>query len=311
MPFTPFAPTPSFRQIRFPKAYKSPSKGNYAIVLASVHSIRTHKSSTISTITLFYSLRLFAMSRSANRRRNVSSPKPCLKSPKKSPRSTPRHSRAPDSRRSSASDQRDVFDWYEKYQYKADAGDIFSPEWQCRLTDWSNEFEQDIENLRDIVAQHEQYPEKLELGLFFLAYPVVAFSLWHLLQACYELDRRICGTSKLGESDIAEWQNWRPFQYLRSTNIMSTWKDNLVSLTSQVERSNDEFKKEAVASRLYTIDEGVGLLEEALSTVESVFDEGKQKSMRCSPWVLDLIHEGVGNRSRAIEEHIHHHPVAP
>jgi hypothetical protein len=239
----------------------------------------------------------------------ATSSNPSLTSSKKNPRSTPRRSRTYDARpketvgSSLAFDQRAVFDWYEKYQYKDDAGDIFSPEWQYRLTDWRNEFDQDSKTVHDRVAQQEGQPEKLELGLFFLAHPVAAFSLWHVLQACYELDKRICGTPTPEKNEVAEWQNWRPLQYLLSTHIMSTWEDNLALFSSEVNGSNDRFQRETVASRLYAMAEGVHVLEEALSILASVFKRQRTDMLR-SYWMLDLIHQGVNERCRAIEKHI-------
>jgi hypothetical protein len=153
------------------------------------------------------------------------------------------------------------------------------------------------------VAQQEPQPKELELGLFFLAHPVAAFSLWHVLQACYELDKRICGTPTPEKNEVAEWQNWRPLQYLLSPHIMSTWEDNLVLFSSEVQGSNDRFKRETVAGRLYAIAEGDHVLEEALSILESVFKR-QRTDMACSYWMLDLIHEGVDRRCRDIEKHI-------
>ena len=249
-------------------------------------------------------------------------PKPnamrCTKNPRSTPRrSTPRRSRPRRSRThdarpkktvkySLASNQRAVFDWYEKKQYRDDAGVIFSPEWQCRLTDWRIEFDPDMQKVHDRLVQLEQDPENLKLGLFFVAHSVAAFSLWHLLQACYELDKRICGTSKQQNKELAEWQHWPPFQYLLSTHIVSTWEANLVSFSSQVKQSANIFQKENVASRLFAMVEGIQVLEEALSILTSVF-EGKRKDMHCCYWMLRLIREGVDNRYRAIEKHITHH----
>ncbi|PVH70875.1 hypothetical protein DL98DRAFT_597440 [Cadophora sp. DSE1049] len=227
----------------------------------------------------------------------------------KNPQATPRRSRTHDTRtvkRSLASNQRAVFDWYEENQYRDDVGDIFSSKWQCRLTDWRNEFDPDTQNLHDRMLQLKEDPKTLELGLFFVAHSVAAFSLWHLLQACYELDKRICETSISQNKKLAEWQQWRPFQYLLSTDIVSEWGTHLDSLSTQVKPSTNIFKKEIAASRLLAMAEGVQVLEEALSIVTSVF-MGKRKDMPCSFWMLDLIREGVDNRCRAIEKHITHH----
>ena len=230
--------------------------------------------------------------------------------PSKNPRSTPRRSRTHNARTvksSLASDQRAVFDWYEENEYRDDAGDIFSSEWQCRLTDWRNAFDPDTQNVHDRMLQLKEDPETLELGLFFVAHSVAQHSpLWHILQACYELDKRICETSKLQSQKLTQWQQLRPFQYLLSTDIVSEWGTHLDLLSAQLKPSTNIFKKEIAASRLIAMAEGVQVLEEALSILTSIF-MGKREAMPCSFWMLDLVREGVDNRCRTIEKHITHH----
>jgi hypothetical protein len=269
------------------------------------------------------------MSRVSNRSRKSSTPpKSNFTGSNKNPRSIRRSSRilgAPDThleksqkpvRHSLEFKQRNIFDWYEDYQYKdvgaicpPDAGDIFSSEWQFRILAWEKKFGQD-QALYDKVNSYERTPEELELGLFFLAYPISAFSLWHVLQACYQLDRPICGTSTRNNNDITQWQTWRPFQYLLSTEIVSAWETNLQLFSSEVEQSTNKFEKEAAAHRLHAIFQNVQLLEEALSTLEIAF-KGQQASMPCPDWMLDFVRQGVDNRCRAIEEHITYRKSAP
>ena len=225
------------------------------------------------------------------------------------PRSTPQHSHTREvhtAKDSLATDRRAVFDWYEDNRYRHDAGEIFSSEWRCRLTDWRKEFDPDTQNVHDKMRELENDPEALELGLFFAAHSIAAFSFWHLLQACYELDKRICETSVSSSKASAAWQKLRPFEYLLSTNIGSEWGANLDSLSTQIEPNNNIFTQAIAANRLLAIFHGVRMLEEALAILTSVFT-GKQKDMSCSFWVLGFIREGVSNRFRTIENHITHH----
>jgi hypothetical protein len=80
---------------------------------------------------------------------------------------------------------------------------------------------------------------------------------------------------------------------------MSTWHENLLSFSSEVQQSTDKFEKEAVESRLHSLAQGVQSLEEALVILVSVF-EGKRGHMHSSYWMLDRIRESVNNRCRAI-----------
>ncbi|CAG8949672.1 hypothetical protein HYFRA_00003990 [Hymenoscyphus fraxineus] len=208
-----------------------------------------------------------------------------------------RRARAFDSRLRLATTQRDVFDWFEESPYNG--GDVYSPQWQCRLTKWGDEFDHDVKSLHDQVARCEQEPEKLEIGLFFQTHSIAAFSLWHLLQACYELDKLICVIS----APVSEWQDLRPFEYLKSKDIMSIWRRNLRAFSSQVQQSNmgnNNFEKEAVANRLHYLVQGVQALEEARAMAGKVF-ETRKDNMRCSYWMLDHIKEAVDKRCRAIE----------
>lgn len=191
--------------------------------------------------------------------------------------------------------QRDVFDWYETNQYKDDAGELFSRDWQSRLARWGQEFEQDTTDLDKTIASCQSRPETLELGQFFQAHSIAAFSLWHVLQACYGLDKVICG-----RSTPAYWENLRPFEYLLSPQIILSWRGHLNSFSSEIEGCNDKIQKEAVAIHLDTLAEKVRFLEEALATLETIFAEKKQE-MPCSYWMLSRIQEGVDNRCLEIE----------
>lgn len=149
------------------------------------------------------------------------------------------------------------------------------------------------------MSRCERKPGKLNIGLLFQTHPVAAFSLWHLLQACYKLDRLICGNS----TPIAEWQELRPFEYLNSTDIMSIWRKNLKSFSSRVRKSNscnDNFLKEAVASQLHKLVQGVQALEEACKIACNVF-ETRKATMPCSSWMLEHIQESVNQRCCAIQ----------
>ncbi|RDW56342.1 hypothetical protein BP5796_13253 [Coleophoma crateriformis] len=200
-----------------------------------------------------------------------------------------------------ASRQRDIFDWYERCHYNDDAGNIYSPEWQYRLKNWEEEFGQDIESLYHEIASCERMPHQLEIGMLFQVHPIAAFSLWNLLQACYALDKVICGSSTPESDKLQEWQSWRPLQYLLSEDVTATWVDSLAAFSSKIKLSTSKFDKEAEAIRLYEMAEGFQSLEEARKTLVSVF-QGNRDNMSCSYWTLNLILTGVNKRCRVIED---------
>lgn len=207
-------------------------------------------------------------------------------------------------KRSSPVIQRHVFDWYEDNKYKNyDAGEIFSPEWQYRLDEWGKEFD-DMTDLQHKVASYESAPRKLDIGLLFQAYPVVAFSLWHVLKACSRLDQIICGTTVQERVKVAGWQKMSPFEYLLSSEIMEEWRKKLLDLSlnfSNVKGSTDYFQWDNLAFDLKTLSRGVQSLEEALSILISIF-EGKPEQLEHCRWILELVRESVSDRCRAIDD---------
>lgn len=196
--------------------------------------------------------------------------------------------------------QRDVFDWYEKNNYRDDGGAIFSPEWQCRLKKWGEEFDSRVSNIHDTIELHQHSPTELELGCLFQAHPILAFSLWHVLQACYELDRLICGTTIPERKEIIKWQDWRPFQYLLSPEIKTSWRDKLRVLSSEAAEPTDNFKREDVVRRLHHIAHAVHTLEEAFATLTSIF-KARELEKSCAAWVLDAVQGSIDTRYHLIE----------
>ncbi|OTB01274.1 hypothetical protein M426DRAFT_14583 [Hypoxylon sp. CI-4A] len=192
--------------------------------------------------------------------------------------------------------QREIFEWYETNEYKYDAGVIYSPEWKGRLVEWIEGFDDDsISVLREDVKSHEKNPEELEIGRIFQADPVAAFSLWNVLQSCYQLDKIICGTKVQNRPVIAEWHKRRPFQYLLSQDIVLSWEKNLHDLVSETESCTDLFQKEKIGNCIQYIMEAIHDLKEAVAIFTSVF-EGRREDLDYAFWMLKMVQENVDNR---------------
>lgn len=201
--------------------------------------------------------------------------------------------------------QKDVFKWYEENTQQYEGEEIFSPEWKDRLLDWEDRFQYADS---DQIASYKNYPRELDIGLFFQFHPVAAFSLWHVLQACYELDMNICGNNGMSAGEIEErkriigWRNLRIFDYLQAEEIMKTWQNKLFMILGEVEktqRSDSKVEREDMANRLYGLTQDVQSLENALRTLESVFK--KSEDLDACQWMLELVRHGVGTRCRAVE----------
>ena len=89
--------------------------------------------------------------------------------------------------------QRAVYNYHEALHSDA-ADDIYSFEWFQRTKSFFKQFARS--NAQATTLTTWEMVEDLDFGAFFLAHPVAAYSLWHLLQSCYELDRVVCGTSR-------------------------------------------------------------------------------------------------------------------
>lgn len=100
---------------------------------------------------------------------------------------------------------------------------------------------------------------------------------------------------------IIGWRDLRVFDYLQSEEIMNTWQKKLILILREVEQtqqSNSKVAREDMANRLYSLTEDVQSLENALSTLESVFESDDMGSCQ---WMLKLVQHGVGTRCRAVE----------
>ena len=108
--------------------------------------------------------------------------------------------------------QKQVYKYYDS-RYSDEALDIFSEEWENRIIFWH----QRAVNRAAETMSSDELLETLDFGSFFLAHPIAAFSLWQVLQACYELDRAVCGDIKV----VNSWEQLKPFEYLRDAGIQS------------------------------------------------------------------------------------------
>ncbi|CAG8958296.1 hypothetical protein HYFRA_00000651 [Hymenoscyphus fraxineus] len=205
--------------------------------------------------------------------------------------------------------QKDVFKWYEQNTNQYEGDEIFLPEWRDRLLDWMRRFGHEDPNQKDRIASFERKPHSLHLGLFFQFHPVAAFSLWNVLQACYQLDMNVCGTSEMTDVAIEErrkivkWRDLLVFDYLESKDIMDTWAKKLLVVLSAAKQNKAEVEKVDMkvdmANRLYTLAQDFQSLENALMTLESVFE--KSKDMEECKWMLQLVRRGVGTRLQAVK----------
>jgi len=196
-----------------------------------------------------------------------------------------------------------VFYWFEDNDSQNDGGDIYSAEWRQRLKRWDNRAREQladyqIESPEDFIRSCKHKPAKLGLEIVFLAHPISTFALWHLLQASYQLDQIICGTSLEASEAVMKWQEMAPFPYLASEFIKEEWKVNLIDLASQLPGENT-FLSASLEKRLWALFDGIQTLTACLESFEKTFCKGAEKDSSCS-WIPDPVRRAVNERLQII-----------
>ena len=194
--------------------------------------------------------------------------------------------------------QKAIYKWYDS-RYSDEALDIYSEEWQERIIFWH---QRAIDNTATTLSSEENL-EKLDFGSFFLAHPIAAFSLWQVLQACYELDDAVCGNSKPDLEEIGAWQKLNPFKYLRDSTVQLKWQASLELLKAQIKRKSHDpdLREESWELRMYDILLSVEKFESAFESLQENFSANLQGE-RFAPWMIARIEEDIGTRFSMIDK---------
>ncbi|KAH6722148.1 hypothetical protein BKA61DRAFT_169407 [Leptodontidium sp. MPI-SDFR-AT-0119] len=175
--------------------------------------------------------------------------------------------------------QKAIYMWYDS-RYSDEALDIYSKEWQERIRDWHHAH-QSIVTSTNTTLSSDELLETLDLGNFFLAHPIAGFSLWRVLQACYELDRAVCGDT----DEVAQWQVMPPFKYLKDEGNQSRWKAEIGLLKQQMVSLSSRFGKQPAKFKMYEILVGVERYENAFESLKENFEtNGKGKGF--ASWMI-------------------------
>ena len=199
-----------------------------------------------------------------------------------------------------ATNQKAVYDWYETHHSDDDVVDIYSPEWQQRVTSWHKLLVRTHGPKHVYVKLVELYtPEEIEFRIFFFAHPIATFSLWHVFEAFYELDKTICGTSSEADPTLAQWQQMKPFKYLKSEEVQRRWKTELKRLDKEI--GCGDLTGERLKSRMYHILRGVERLEYSLELLEEDLcsDGGK---IEYAEWISETARNAFDERCFMIAE---------
>ncbi|KAH8805013.1 hypothetical protein F5884DRAFT_439164 [Xylogone sp. PMI_703] len=188
--------------------------------------------------------------------------------------------------------QKKVYRWYDA-RYSDEALDIYSTEWRDRIVSWH-------EHAAPLPAAElsvEQLLEQLEFGSFFLAHPIAAFSLWQVLQTCYELDRAVCGVT----DEVVSWQKIPPFQYFRDSRIQARWRESLKQLKERIRKRDPSPSGESAEYKMYEIRLGVEKFESAFEALKENFSINL-RDMKFALWMIDRIDNDIGKRFAMITD---------
>lgn len=188
--------------------------------------------------------------------------------------------------------QKAIYLYYDS-QYSDEALDIYSEEWQKRILYWHQKA---IDSAATTLSSEENL-EKLDFGGFFLAHPIAAFSLWQLLQTCYELDVAVCGNSKADLDEIESWQKMNPFKYLRDRSAQDKWRASLELFKAQIKAKSEDMdvQEESWELRMHDILVGVEKFETAFESLQENF-KANLEGESFAQWMIARIDEDIGKR---------------
>jgi len=194
--------------------------------------------------------------------------------------------------------QRQIYNFHER-RHSVEADDIYSLEWFQRTKSFLEKF-----------AQSDAYPktldswslvEDLHLGEFFLAHPIAGYSLWNMIQACYDLDAIICANSGQEMKRVERWQTYKPFIYFKDKDkkIREKWRKSLKLLKKEIELGFLE--ADPLVQKLCRIFHGIERLESALRALADNFSANLE-GLKYVDDMLDKITKVVDDRRRMIAE---------
>jgi len=157
-----------------------------------------------------------------------------------------------------SSQQRAISQWFDKHP-DSNAPDIYNSEWSDRIQRWQRKTN---DSSRTPTSKND-----LSFGDFYVGHPVASIYLWNLLQAFYELDKAVCGSS----CDVSSWEKLLPFAYLTSSRVADEWRDSLKRLKSRIlDRfiSGDDFMR-----CMYDIRCAVDKLDSSLAELRESFPD--------------------------------------
>jgi hypothetical protein len=84
----------------------------------------------------------------------------------------------------------------------------------------------------------ESTKDAIDFRVFFLTYPIPGFALLRVTDACYHIDKALCGTSASALERVEKMWNMDQFKYLSSEDHTLWWQAALCELNDSIEDGN-------------------------------------------------------------------------
>jgi hypothetical protein len=132
-----------------------------------------------------------------------------------------------------------------------------------RVTSWCKRFADKYPSGTSLTGLANSKQWDVEFWIFFLAYPTSGADLLRFVDACYAVDKAICGTSTTGQKEIEKWRDIDPFNYILMEDLTARWEADLCQLLDDIEHDNGN--RLANFLRVQAISRAIAELDEVLS----------------------------------------------
>ncbi|KAN0105977.1 hypothetical protein V8E51_008853 [Hyaloscypha variabilis] len=78
----------------------------------------------------------------------------------------------------------------------------------------------------------------VDIRVLFMAYPTLTYSILLVLEACFEVDKAICGLDTVAFSTVKQWhmpEDMTAYNYLLSDELVLWWKRELCELNNEID----------------------------------------------------------------------------
>jgi hypothetical protein len=102
----------------------------------------------------------------------------------------------------------------------------------------------------------------VDFRVFFIAFPISGARLLRLAEACYGIDRALCGATTITSQEAKTWRKMDQFEYIMSEDLISRWKIGLCQFQEAIEQ--DPSSELAISIRVRDLRVAASALVDAL-----------------------------------------------